>query len=34
MCGRYTLIAEASELAAFGIAGPIDLKQRYNIAPS
>lgn len=35
MCGRYTLIAEANELAAeFGIAEPIDLSKRYNIAPS
>ncbi len=35
MCGRYTLTAEAEELAAeFDLAEPIAIAVRYNIAPT
>ncbi len=35
MCGRYTLTAEADELAAeFDLVEPIPLAARYNIAPT
>jgi putative SOS response-associated peptidase YedK len=35
MCGRYTLLAEANQLAAeFGIADVSPLEPRYNIAPT
>lgn len=35
MCGRYTLLAEANELAAeFGVSDVSGLAPRYNIAPT
>lgn len=35
MCGRYTLLAQAEELAAeFDLAEPVPVAPRYNIAPS
>lgn len=35
MCGRYTLLAQAGELAVeFGLTGPVQIAPRYNIAPS
>lgn len=35
MCGRYTLLAQAEELAAeFDLAEPVPVAPRYNIAPT